>query len=79
MIESLPHSDKFQLMQTLLTQLAREEGLSLKEDPANKMHSGQQMAAILQRMADRHALSHISDPKAWQKEVRKDRPLPGRD
>ncbi len=37
------------------------------------------MAAVLQRMADRRALSHIDDPAAWQREIRKDRPLPGRE
>jgi hypothetical protein len=25
------------------------------------------------------ALSHIDDPAAWQREIRKDRPLPGRE
>lgn len=36
---------------------------------------GQRMAAILQRMADRRALPEITDPVAWQKEIREDRPL----
>lgn len=31
MIESLSHADKFKLMQSLLIQLAREEGISLQE------------------------------------------------
>jgi len=30
LVEALPYSDKFQLMQVLLTQLAREEGVSLE-------------------------------------------------
>ena len=79
MIESLPHFDKFQLMQSLLTQLAKEEGLSLQVEPATEDNRGQRMAAILQRMANRQASPHITDPVAWQKEIRKDRPLPGRD
>lgn len=78
LVEALPHSDKFQLMQILLTQLAREEGLSLQV-PTTQKNQGQLMAAILQRMADRNALSHIADPVAWQKEMRQDRPLPGRE
>lgn len=79
LVEALPHSDKFQLMQALLTQIAREEGLSLQVPTTPKMNQGQRMAAILQRMADRNALSHIADPVAWQREIRKDRPLPGRE
>ena len=79
LVESLPLSDKFQLMQSLLTQLAREEGVSLKVLTKPKINQGQRMAAILQRMADRQALSHIVDPIAWQREIREDRPLPGRE
>jgi hypothetical protein len=44
-----------------------------------KSSQGKRMATVLQRMADRHALSHIDDPIAWQQETRKDRPLPGRE
>jgi len=78
LVEALPHSDKFQLMQALLTQLAHEEGLSLQV-PKVQQNQGQRMAEILQRMADRHALSHIADPGAWQREIRTDRTLPGRE
>lgn len=31
LVESLPHADKFRLMQILLAQIAREEGVSLQE------------------------------------------------
>lgn len=44
-----------------------------------KSSQGPQMAAILQRMADRNALSQIDDPAAWQREIRHDRPLADRD
>ena len=40
---------------------------------------GQAMAEALQRIADRGGLAGIADPAAWQREVRRDRPLPGRD
>ncbi len=79
LVESLPLSDKYQLMQSLLSQLAREEGVSLKVLSEPKINQGQRMAAILQRIADRQGLSHIVDPVAWQREIRKDRPLPGRE
>ena len=79
LVEALPQSDKFQLIQVLMTQLADEEGLDLQAPATPKLNQGQHMAAILQRMADRNALFHIVDPVAWQQEIRKDRPLPGRE
>ena len=79
LVESLPQADKFQLMQSLLTQLACEQGLSLQRRNKVKSSQGKRMAAALQRMADRQALSYIDDPAAWQREIRKDRPLPGRE
>lgn len=40
---------------------------------------GQRMAKALERLAASNALSHIKDPSEWQREIRKDRPLPGRE
>lgn len=40
---------------------------------------GQQMAAALARVAAKGALDGIADPAAWEREVRQDRELPGRD
>lgn len=40
---------------------------------------GQRMARALERLAEANAFADIKDPVAWQREVRKDRPLPGRD
>lgn len=71
LVQALPHSAKFQLMQALLAQLAQEEGLSLQMPSKLTMNRGQQMAAILQRMADRQALSDIDDPAEWQKKFAK--------
>ena len=78
LVESLPQTDKFQLMQSLLTQLAWEQGLFLQAQAKPKISQGQRMAAVLQRMADRQAVSSIDDPAAWQQEIREDRALPGR-
>ena len=36
-------------------------------------------AAMLEILADKGAFDHIEDPVAWQREMRKDRPLPFRD
>lgn len=37
------------------------------------------MAEALEKLAATDAFSEISDPVEWQREIRKDRPLPGRD
>jgi hypothetical protein len=41
--------------------------------------TGERMAAALEKLADSQAVASIEDPGAWQREVRRDRPLPGRD
>ncbi len=61
---ALSHDEKFRLIQSLLTQLAQETELSIKPK------RGQQAAAILQRMAERQALSEITDPITWQRSLR---------
>lgn len=40
---------------------------------------GQRMAKALERVTAANALSDIEDPVEWQREIRKDRPLPGRE
>ena len=40
---------------------------------------GERMAKALERLASSNAFADIKDPVAWQREIRKDRPLPGRD
>ena len=40
---------------------------------------GQRMAKALERLAAANGLSRIKDPSEWQREIRKDRPLPGRE
>jgi hypothetical protein len=37
------------------------------------------MAEALEKLAASDAFSEISDPSEWQREIRKDRPLPGRE
>lgn len=78
LVNLLPHHEKFQLVQLLLTQLAQEEGITLISQQLVD-DSGKKVAAILQRMAERQALSEIVDPVVWQRELRQDRPLLGRE
>lgn len=46
--------------------------------PKTKKPNGKKMAAILQRMADRGGVTSIENAVEWQREIRKDRKLPGR-
>ena len=40
---------------------------------------GREMAEILEQLAQSASVIRITDPISWQREVRKDRPLPGRE
>ena len=48
-------------------------------DSTDATARGQRMAKALERLAAAGALSEITDPVEWQREIRKDRPLPDRD
>jgi len=41
--------------------------------------NGKRAAAALQKIADRGGVKSIPDPDKWLREIRKDRPLPGRE
>jgi hypothetical protein len=41
--------------------------------------AGERMAAALEKLAGSNAVADIKDPVEWQREARRDRPLPGRD
>lgn len=57
--------------------------LSLNEKAANEKDanepSGTKLARLMKEASSQNLLSHIKDPVAWQREIRKDRPLPGRE
>ena len=42
-------------------------------------HSGQRLAAVLEQLAQIHALADITEPADWERDVRSDRPLPNRE
>ena len=41
--------------------------------------AGERMAAALEKLAASNAVADIEDPVEWQREIRRERPLPGRD
>ncbi|MFO8099743.1 MAG: hypothetical protein R6T83_09015 [Salinibacter sp.] len=53
--------------------------ITVLEEETVKEKRGQQMADALSKLAESGAFSGVEDPSAWQREVRQDRPLPGRD
>lgn len=46
--------------------------------PKLKKSNGKKMAEILGKIAAAGGIPSIKDPVKWQREIRKDRPLPGR-
>jgi hypothetical protein len=50
-----------------------------RPSPAKPSDQGERMAAALERLAASRLLSHIADPNDWQREMRQDRPMPGKD
>jgi hypothetical protein len=49
----------------------------LDEEKADE-NRGRRMAGALERLAKSGAFASIDDPSEWQREVRAERPLPGR-
>ncbi|MEM1043680.1 MAG: hypothetical protein AAGI91_13765 [Bacteroidota bacterium] len=48
-------------------------------DEQSAAERGQRMAGALRRLAASEAFREIEDPAAWQRDIRTDRPLPGRE
>jgi len=49
------------------------------ETPEDRAARGKRMADALRELAKSNPFRDITDPVAWQREIRQDRPLPGRD
>ena len=50
-----------------------------QELPAEVHARGHAMAALLEKLAERRTFSAITDPVRWQRELRQERVLPGRE
>jgi len=53
--------------------------ITVLEEEAEKEKRGRRMAEALSKLTESGAFSKIENPSAWQREIRQDRPLPGRD
>lgn len=61
--------------------LARKLGLKIskRNTSLKDKNNGAKMAKLMAKMAKKGGIKSIPDPAAWQREIRKDRILPGRD
>jgi len=55
--------------------------VTLQEDPStlSAEFRRQRIVEILEKIAANNVFAEISDPVEWQRDLRQDRPLPGRD
>ena len=52
----------------------------VEQEPPTEAHArGHAMAALLEQLAERRTFSAITDPVRWQRELRQERVLPGRE
>jgi hypothetical protein len=58
---------------TFLQERARAHSTSMEAE------RGQRIKSALQKLAELDTFAHIPDPVEWQRQIREDRPLPGRD
>ena len=49
------------------------------DDPISELPSGAAMSAALEQLARLAPFANIDNPMEWQRALRSDRPLPGRD
>jgi len=49
------------------------------EQTTSNAQPGQQMAEVLEQLAQAHTFTEIDDPAIWEREIRRDRELPDRE
>ncbi len=73
-VDEVPPLDPHHGADVLVTVLQGNGHTSL-----DRAERGKRMKAALDKLAAAGGVSSIPDPVAWQREIRKDRPLPGRE
>jgi putative addiction module component (TIGR02574 family) len=61
------------------TGLSWDEVVAQRFSSSRTVHAGEKMAAALENLAASRVVSGIEDPVVWQKDIRRDRRLPGRE
>ena len=52
--------------------------VTILDEPDETANRGRRMAEALEKLAASDVFSEMADPSEWQREIRKDRALPGR-
>ena len=65
-------------MESGVKSLAKGEDRCEKFSDLRRPDAGERMAAALEKIASLGSVVSIEDPVCWQRELRCDRPLPGR-
>lgn len=73
-IESLPK--QFQIEALDFVQFLKSK---IKKNTYTEAPNGTKLAQLMSEASAKKLFSDIKDPVAWQREIRKDRPLPGRE
>ena len=73
--------DQLEWTDVVPSDLASEQPVevTILDEPDGLGDRRRRMAEALEKLAAADAFSEIADPVEWQREIRKDRPLPGRD
>ncbi len=50
-----------------------------KLKPKENKPNGTKLAQLMEEASRKNLFAHIKDPAIWQREIRKDRPMPGRE
>ena len=73
--------DQLEWTDVVPSHLASEQPVevTILDEPDRIADRRRRMAEALEKLAAADAFSGISDPSEWQRDIRKDRPLPGRE
>lgn len=71
--EEMPEQNKDIAVEVYVTVLSNGQASS------DKTSQGRRMADALEKLASNNSLAGITDPVAWQREQREERPLPDRE
>ncbi len=63
----------------VIVTLINEPAANQQTEPNDQRPNGDRMADLLTEMAEKGIGKIFGDPMEWQREVRRDRPLPGRE
>jgi len=76
-VESLPEqfqAEALDFIQFLKLKISKKDAMNQTGEP-----NGAKLAKLMAEASKKNLFSEIKDPVAWQREICKDRPLPGRE